>query len=1629
MDLAELRFTVDTSQLEKADKAIASLATSIGKLNTAGDKSAAVAAKVEAAEAKKTKELTKAAVETAKLAQAQAKTAKAESEAAVAAEKTAQATARTTKATTEAEAAALRLEKAKKGETAATKESVSIQQRQADILDFMQQGYTRGQSSILAYAKAAGEATTEIAKILDLQRQLIGGDPFDKSLSGLKALKNELTTMTEVQRLYNEGSSLTAKQVRELARDEERLLQVMKAKGATQNEIDAATASLKNEYTQIAGKINTVAEAERALLKARKDAAAGSKYIADTDARLAAALDTTNNSLDRRATDTMVKYRAALVATGASSDQVAVKMQDLKGKLDAVASKERAQQLEYLSRAISVQMGDVAVSLASGMNPLMVMIQQGDQIRGALAQAKAEGKDLTDAMYGGAKKMAQGYVDTAYAITTFFGGALKYAGTTIADFITAPVKLATAAIKDLVKGTDTLAPAFERAKTAAISFGKLGIMAVVTAMTALGVEYYKIMKSETDLSKAVTLTGGAMGLSKDEAIKYAQAYADIAGTTLKASQVIAEMAKAGNISKDQIGMVMSAAINLEKYGGVAISETVKQFSKLGEKPVEALMEVAKANGAVDASIVAQVKQLAEQKNYAEASRLAMLAYGAASLTTANILKENLSPLERVLVRIKEDIDKAAQAMYGFTNSSSFVDALRVTWALLSTQVILFTKGLWTLVQTAGKAGKILKSLVLWDKEGVLKAAEEARAGFRELADDLQNVWDFSGQEKSAHQSRLKAAQDFANQNLKNYQDLLALQGKWNEDKKKKEPKSASGTLQVPRSNELSEIKKRFDGELRLAKEYNQAERDILKARFDAGLVERGEYIVKDNALLRQSEEKQLQIADDYQEEYGQKYVKRYMDLIAARDKALSANKGLKDEQKQNDKIIQDFSTQIENMGNEAQTTYEQLDNLRKSIANAVTSRETKNILEFDKAIKDLNKSYLDFTNANKDANNERKIEAQLQDSLVGVSEATATRLKAEYETMKKFVPEIRKFNDELIRAQIALANVTSPESTATDAEVQAAVNYYVEASKKARQVVADAGVEVEKAGIDAVVNYYKIEYKKISDGISSAITDALFEGGKGGAKKIKDILIAELKKPINVMVKAFVNPIVNQVGQMFGFGSEVSAGASAASAGGSAATSTGLGAIGSTIGGMFGAGGIGGSLMAGAGWLTGATSLTGSLTAATSLMGTGSLAGLTSGLGMMAGALGPIALGVVAIMTLLGKGGGPKTGGSATASSTGGILTGADRLYTPSERDAEAQDLTKSVIKGIKDAVKGFGGTIGEFTVGLGFDLDPKGKAPNRISSFLSTAVGDAMRNINLDLGRESGDLQKGLSLEVQRLIIAALQTAELPKQISNIFKGVEAATATQEQVQNTLEAAKAMGNLLNVFKSLRMPLEDITTAMTEAAGGVEALTNSMKAYIDNFYTTEEKFKMGMTEMVKTLNSAGIKTIPSTNEQFRSLAESIDKSTESGQIQYGTLMAVSGQFAQLTSSMQGLLEERAMATATSAEDYQRKIAQGYAIPGFARGGSYQGGLALVGEQGPELIDFNQPGHIYTAGETSTVLSSGNTSMIYELQSLRQEVGLLRAEVRADVSHNAKTARLLERVTPDGDSLQVVTVTA
>jgi hypothetical protein len=69
---------------------------------------------------------------------------------------------------------------------------------------------------------------------------------------------------------------------------------------------------------------------------------------------------------------------------------------------------------------------------------------------------------------------------------------------------------------------------------------------------------------------------------------------------------------------------------------------------------------------------------------------------------------------------------------------------------------------------------------------------------------------------------------------------------------------------------------------------------------------------------------------------------------------------------------------------------------------------------------------------------------------------------------------------------------------------------------------------------------------------------------------------------------------------------------------------------------------------------------------------------------------------------------------------------------------------------------------------------------------------------------------------------------------------------------------------------------------------------------------------------------------------------------------------------------------------------------------------------MVGEQGAELINFNRPGQVYTAGQTAEILGGG--SLAAEIQGLRTDI---QAQSRSNAQIQIRTAKVLERWETNG----------
>jgi len=629
MDLSTLVFKTETSGLERAGKALEGVVSSMAKL----DKASQTAARTEATLAKAAKDNASAAVNNAK---AQVVSAKAVESA----------------------------EKAQKSAATEVARNTSILERQKNILEFQTQGFSKGQSSILAYGKAAGLVSAdinELGKVLETQRKLMGSDPFDKSLSGIKSLQNQYTELKESVRQYATDSNLSVKQTRELARDKERLIEKMKVEGASFSDIRKAVRAHNDEYVTLASSYNKMTSAEDAVIKSRKDAVNATNYLTTADQKMSAALSTSNMALDKSGTDSLVRYESALRKSGLAQDVVTQKLSTYKIQLAQVQAQEAKRSEQHLARALPAQFTDIGVSLYSGQNPLTVLLQQSGQILDIFQLSGVAADKFAEATKRAFYSMVPAMATVAKGLTGLIFGLFYDAGKGITNFIGNVTGM-----NKVLQSTDDLlflvggrATQFSKVlntlgTVASATFGA-GIFVIIAGLAALAVGIKQVITENNDLAKAFALSGGSIGASHAQVIDYVKTLAASGATTGQATEALVAMAKAGTFTSKEILLVSDSAIQMQKGFGIAIGDTVKEFAKLKEKPVEALLEIAKTSGMVSPEIIKMVMELERAGKTSDAAALAMKTYADVNREKLAQMKEDYNGFSLFIIQLGQGI--------------------------------------------------------------------------------------------------------------------------------------------------------------------------------------------------------------------------------------------------------------------------------------------------------------------------------------------------------------------------------------------------------------------------------------------------------------------------------------------------------------------------------------------------------------------------------------------------------------------------------------------------------------------------------------------------------------------------------------------------------------------------------------------------------------------------------------------------------------------------------------------------------------------------------------------------------------------------------------------------------------
>ena len=190
----------------------------------------------------------------------------------------------------------------------------------------------------------------------------------------------------------------------------------------------------------------------------------------------------------------------------------------------------------------------------------------------------------------------------------------------------------------------------------------------------------------------------------------------------------------------------------------------------------------------------------------------------------------------------------------------------------------------------------------------------------------------------------------------------------------------------------------------------------------------------------------------------------------------------------------------------------------------------------------------------------------------------------------------------------------------------------------------------------------------------------------------------------------------------------------------------------------------------------------------------------------------------------------------------------------------------------------------------------------------------------------------------------------------------------------------------------------------SDAAGQLAGVGNSLLDLVKQTAGTEEEYLdafWAVNAQLKAAQEAAGAQVSAADKQLEALQGQLD-------VQNAALAELQGQSATLEEIEKQIAELRPLLDAAGDKA---------GVKAFARGGLAMPGWSLVGEEGPELVNFLQPGRVYTAADTAALFRSvtpraadTDSGSDAEVKALRQEVYQLRRDMLISMSEIARFSR-------------------
>lgn len=1041
------------------------------------------------------------------------------------------------------------------------------------------------QTQELLNAKSALQSLVQTAKDLNTVQ-----DKAASSADKLAKNTDKIVTASEkaTASLEKTADSLgkVSKATPELSKQEQALLDLAKAAGVSDSIMQ-----------QLSGTFSQSSRAKRDSTNADRDVTKALAFLDKETRKVIETTDAMSRGFTSASANALFRYKEALQATGVSALELKQRLYTLEQDLmkrqgTSPFSKMRedikkvTEQTNHLSRAISVQLGDVAISLAGGQNPFVVLLQQGDQIRGAVQQAVDAGQSINKAMAGAFTSMFTSFKLVGTVVKEFAMDGLR----SVADSFEV-VARHTARVNDVNKqfadGTISATRHSRLMQQAALqnaeALGTLRLVALGTA-AAIGVTlvaaFVSLSKEQDAVAKVNAQFGASFGATSEEALNMARSMNDLGVNTATAISVMSGLMKSGNIGKEAFEGIALAASEAQKWVGISVEDTVKKFAELAKDPVKVLGEFTQQTGYLSQAQIQLVRDLREAGDEAKAQEVAigLLKDGYSQMSSQ--ARQDMSALGRVITEITSTTDTMWDA---FKNSAAVGVALKA-FKLVLDVVAVSVHAVYSVIRDVATGIALVIDIASnptgnltakWDafKESIIangkahdefskkvilgtQATEGLTAAERERNSSLQQVigavdkytkaqeTSVKSQVKTMQQSEYVAAR--VAEDIKKYTEGLTktqreaflqderyqkarieAEKNYAKEWKDAQSKSAPKSYKALRDNELQETKKFYEEQLKQLKDFETQQSKINKDAFESKAITYGQYVAREIELVASSQQKQLAIIEQSEAAYRENIDKRRKAQEAAASAAIKEGGSAS-------KINEKLSQELKNLSNEARTAEEGFKGLRAALENSANAKYAEFYKELSKAVFDSNEALKKFSQTVADNQRRRQEDLTLQRRLVDSYGAEAEAIKASASTMRSYEGAILDSAKALEEATKRRQELEAEMSTVVgiEAYMQLAkkVEEAVDHEKKIRldmiETVSKAQRDANQAGADAMVAYNIEVFKEIRNALSEDIYNALFEGGSKGAASLKAVLKKMFK---NYVINVFLNPIMGQV--------------------------------------------------------------------------------------------------------------------------------------------------------------------------------------------------------------------------------------------------------------------------------------------------------------------------------------------------------------------------------------------------------------------------------------------------------------------------------------------------------------------